>query len=105
MGAYPILAAISLPVIALSGGLGFSAAGGEPSWLVTLMSYLPAEPVIDAMTRALRYAAGEGGGAALAWRDLAVLAVWVILGAVGLARLFRWDPKVSGKRRARPAAA
>jgi hypothetical protein len=99
LGAYPMLAAISLPVILLSGGLGFSVAGREPSWLVTLMSYLPAEPVIDGMTRALQYAAGQGGPA-LPGRDLAVLAGWVIVGAVASVRLFRWDPRVSGKRRA-----
>jgi ABC-2 type transport system permease protein len=97
MGAYPLLAAISLPVILLSGGLGFSVAGNEPSWLVTLMSYLPAEPVIDGMTRALQYAAG-GGGPALPGRDLAVLAVWTVVGAVASVRVFRWDPRVAGKR-------
>jgi ABC-2 type transport system permease protein len=101
LGAYPMLAAISLPVILLSGGLGFSVAGREPSWLVTLMSYLPAQPVIDGMTRALQYGAGEGGPA-LPGRDLVVLAVWVVVGAVASVRLFRWDPRVSGKQR-RPA--
>jgi ABC-2 type transport system permease protein len=104
LGAYPMLAAISLPVIALSGGLGFSVTGSEPSWLATLMSYLPAEPVIHGMTRALRYAAGEGGPA-LAGRDLAVLAAWVVVGTIGSAWLFRWEPRVAGKRRRRAKSA
>jgi ABC-2 type transport system permease protein len=102
-GAYPLLAAVSLPVILLSGGLGLPAAGSEPSWLVTLMSYLPAEPVVDGVTRALQYAAGGAGP--LPVRDVAVLAAWAVAGSVGSVWLFRWDPQVAGGRRGQPVKA
>lgn len=100
-GAYPLLAAVCLPVVLLSGALGVVTAGNEPSWLVTLMSYLPAEPVIDGVTKALRYAAAGGG--ALPWRDLAVLAAWAVAGSVVSLRMFRWDPVVTSGRRRQPA--
>jgi hypothetical protein len=60
------------------------------------MSYLPAQPMIDAVTRALEPAAGQSGlalsGLALPGRDLAVLAAWAVGCLLLSVRFFRWDP-------------
>jgi hypothetical protein len=61
------------------------------------MSYLPAQPMIDAVTRALQPTASQSG------RDLAVLAAWALGGLVLSVRFFRWDP--SRPRHARTAGA
>ena len=50
------------------------------------MSYLPAQPMIDAVTRALQPSASMSG------RDLAVLAAWAVGGLLLSVRFFRWDP-------------
>ena len=61
------------------------------------MSYLPAQPMIDAVTRALQPSAGWSG------RDLAVLAAWALGGLLVSVRFFRWDP--NRPRHARSAGA
>jgi ABC-2 family transporter len=71
-GANPLLTLTYLPLIIFSGGFG--GLSGLPHWLNTLMSYLPAQPMIDAVTRALQPSAGLSG------RDLAVLAAWALGG-------------------------
>ena len=53
-GANPLLTLTYLPLIIFSGGFG--GLSGLPHWLNTLMSYLPAQPMIDAVTRALQLA-------------------------------------------------
>ena len=53
-GANPLLTLTYLPLIIFSGGFG--GLSGLPHWLNTLMSYLPAQPMIDAVTRALQHA-------------------------------------------------
>jgi hypothetical protein len=73
-----------IPLIIFSGGFG--GLSGLPHWLNTLMSYLPAEPMIDAVTRALQPSAGLSG------RDLAVLAAWALSGLLLSVRFFQWDP-------------
>jgi ABC-2 type transport system permease protein len=84
----PVLMITYLPVILFSGGLGSLSA--EPGWIATLASYLPAEPVIDAASRALQHA---GGGLVLvSGRELAVLAAWAAGGVLASVRFFRWDP-------------
>ena len=55
------------------------------------MSYLPAQPMIDAVTRALEPGAGQFGSA-LSGRDLAVLAAWAAGGLLLSVRFFQWDP-------------
>ena len=60
-GANPLLTLTYLPLIIFSGGFG--GLSGLPHWLNTVMSYLPAQPMIDAVTRALQSSAGQAGQA------------------------------------------
>jgi ABC-2 type transport system permease protein len=88
-GVNQLLALTYIPLIIFSGGFG--RLSGLPHWLTTLMSYLPAQPMIDAVTRALEPAAGQSG-LALSGRDLAVLAAWAVGCLLLSVRFFRWDP-------------
>jgi ABC-2 type transport system permease protein len=88
-GANQLLALTYIPLIIFSGGFG--SLSGLPHWLNTLMSYLPAQPMIDAVTRALEPAA-SGSGLVLPGRDLAVLAAWAAGGLLLSVRFFQWDP-------------
>ena len=83
----PVLMLTYLPVILFSGGFG--SLNSEPGWLATLARYLPAQPIIDAATRALQQ---PGGGPAIPGHDLAVLAAWAVAGVVASVCFFRWDP-------------
>ena len=95
-GANPVLALTYLPLIIFSGGFG--GMSGLPSWLNTLMSYLPAQPMIDTTMRAL-------DRAPLDWRDLAVLAAWSVGCLLISVWFFRWDPhRPAHARRTDPAA-
>jgi ABC-2 type transport system permease protein len=82
-GANPVLTLTYLPLIIFSGGFG--GLSGLPHWLTTMMSYLPAQPMIDAVTRAL-------GHSALSVRDLAVLGAWAVGCLLISKRFFQWDP-------------
>jgi ABC-2 type transport system permease protein len=84
----PVLMITYLPVVIFSGGLGPLSA--EPGWLATVSHYLPAQPVIDAATRALQHTGG--GLVLLSGRELAVLAAWAVVGVAASVRFFRWDP-------------
>jgi ABC-2 type transport system permease protein len=86
--AQPLLALSYFPVLLLSGGLG--SLGGVPGWLTGLLRYLPAEPTMDAATRALQ---ATGGGPALPGHDLVVLGAWAVAGLLASLRLFRWEPR------------
>ena len=83
-GANPLLTLTYIPLIIFSGGFG--GLSGLPHWLSTLMSYLPAQPMIDAVSRAL------GHSGQLPGRDLAVLAAWAFGCLLISVRFFRWDP-------------
>jgi hypothetical protein len=80
-------------VILVSGTVGSL---GQPRWLTTLAGYLPAQPMIDAATRALQHASGPP---ALAGHDLAVLAAWAVAGLAASLSLFRWEPSHPARRR------
>jgi ABC-2 type transport system permease protein len=85
--AVPLLMITYMPVILFSGGFG--SAASDPHWVNTMLSYFPAQPLIDAATAALRQA---GGG--LVWlsgRDAAVLAAWAMAAALASVWFFRWD--------------
>lgn len=84
--AQPVLMLTYLPLIFLSGSLGST--GGLPHWLTTAATYLPVQPMIDALTRGLT----SSGGSLLPAHDFAVLAGWLAAGLVASLLFFRWDP-------------
>jgi ABC-2 type transport system permease protein len=94
--AWPVLMVTYLPVVLISGTFG--AINNEPHWLTTLASYLPAQPVIDATTRALQYSAGRS---LFSVHDVMVLACWMVGGLVAARFVFRWQP--TRRAAARPA--
>jgi ABC-2 type transport system permease protein len=83
----PVLMLTYLPVILFSGGLG--SLNSEPAWLAAVARYLPAQPIIDAVTHVLQQ---SGGTATIPGHDLAVFAAWAVAGVVASACFFRWDP-------------
>jgi ABC-2 type transport system permease protein len=93
--ANPIFMLIYFPVIVISGVFGTISA--LPHWLTTLASYLPAQPVIDAMNDAARHAPGASF---LPLRDVAVLAAWIVGGLAVALVIFRWEPHRPVQRRA-----
>ena len=93
--AFPTLIFIYFPVIIISGVLFTNIS--EPHWLSTLATYLPAQPLIDAMTHAVRHTAGAPF---LPVRDVIVLASWAAGGLLGAIVLFRWEPHRPTQRRA-----
>jgi ABC-2 type transport system permease protein len=83
----PLLVFTYVPVLIFSGAFGYMTL---PHGLATAMSYLPVQPVIHSVTRALSQ---SGGGLALVTvRDAAVLAGWTVGCLVLSVRFFRWDP-------------
>lgn len=99
--AFPVLGLTSLPVMVLSGTFG--AIKGMPSWLTTLLRYLPAQPVTDAITSVLRHT--SSGLVPIPPRDIVVLTAWAAAGLLISVRFFRWDPHrpSHGRRRGLPA--
>lgn len=91
--ASPILTLTYLPVILVSGVFGSLAS--QPHWLTSLAGYLPAQPMIDAVTRALQHPAGP---VVFPGRDLLVLAGWAAAGLVASLALFHWEPSRSAHR-------
>jgi len=92
--AFPILILTYFPVIIVSGVL-FTI--NEPHWLSTLATYLPAQPLIDAVMRAVQH---RPGAPFLPARDMAVLASWAVGGLLAAVLLFRWEPHRPAQRRA-----
>jgi ABC-2 type transport system permease protein len=84
--AFPILILTYFPLVIISGVM-FSIT--EPHWLSTTASYLPAEPLLDAVTRAVRHAPGAPF---LDSRDMIVLACWAVGGLLAAILVFRWQP-------------
>jgi ABC-2 type transport system permease protein len=85
--AWPLLALTYLPLVVLSGSFG--PVSSEPGWLATVVSYLPAEPVVDGATRALR------GLGAFTAHDAIVLVAWAAGGLLVAQRWFRWEPRLA----------
>lgn len=92
--AFPILILTYFPLVIISGVM-FSVA--EPHWLSTTATYLPAQPLIDAVGRAVRPAPGAPF---LDARDMTVLACWAAGGLLAAIALFRWQPHRPAQRRA-----
>jgi ABC-2 type transport system permease protein len=98
--ANPIFMLVYFPVVFISGALG--ATSVLPHWLTTLASYLPAQPMVGALTSSLRHTAGAPF---LPGRDVAVLVAWVVAGLLAAVLLFRWEPhRPAVKRPARARA-
>ena len=91
--ATPILMLIYFPLIIVSGVLGNL---NEPHWLSTLATYLPAQPLIDALTHAARHSPGNQ---MLPAHDLIVLASWATGGLLAAIAVFRWQPHRPATRR------
>jgi ABC-2 type transport system permease protein len=91
--AFPILILTYFPLVIISGVM-FSIS--EPHWLSSAASYLPAEPLIDAVTRAVRHAPGAPF---LDARDMIVLACWAVGGLLAAILVFRWQPHRPAQRR------
>jgi ABC-2 type transport system permease protein len=92
--ASPIFIVTYFPVILVSGALG--QISNEPNWLATIAGYLPAKPLIDAVTGAL---ASTSAGITLPGKDVLVLAIWTVAGLVVAAATFRWEPRRPVQRR------
>lgn len=83
-----VIALTYFPLLILSGGFGPLTV--LPHWLTTALSYLPIQPVVDAVIHALQY---SGGGLALMFaREFAVLIGWAAGCLLLSVRFFRWDP-------------
>lgn len=85
-GAQPVLMLVFLPLVFLSGAFG--PIGSLPHWVGAAVTYLPAQPMVDALTRGLT----SGGGALLPAHDWVVLTGWLAGGLVASLLFFRWDP-------------
>jgi ABC-2 type transport system permease protein len=98
--AFPTLTLIYFPLVIISGVL-FSL--NEPHWLSTLVSYLPAQPMIDAATNSVHHGPGVPF---IPGRDAAVLAAWAAGGLLVAIVTFRWEPhRPRGHAGTRPARA
>ena len=84
--AFPTLTLIYFPLVIISGVL-FSL--NEPHWLSTLVTYLPAQPMIAAATNAVHHGPGVPF---IPGRDAAVLAAWAAGGLLVATLVFRWEP-------------
>ncbi len=84
--AAPTFLLIYFPIILVSGIFGSIS---EPHWLATIATYLPAEPLTNAVAAALGHTAGHG---LLPARDLIVLAAWTVAGLAVAGLTFRWEP-------------
>jgi ABC-2 type transport system permease protein len=93
--AQPVLMLTYLPLVFLSGAFG--SVRSLPHWVTTVVSYLPAQPITDAISQALLH----DGGPLLPGHDLAVLCGWLIGGLLLSVRFFRWDPSRPRHARAR----
>jgi ABC-2 type transport system permease protein len=91
--AAPTFLVTYFPVIIVSGLFGSIS---EPQWLSTMATYLPAQPLAQAVATALGRSAGHPW---LPARDLAVLVAWAVAGMAVATVTFRWEPHRSTQRR------
>jgi ABC-2 type transport system permease protein len=90
--ALPTFTLVYFPLVIVSGVL-FPLS--EPHWLSTLVSYLPAQPMVDAARNAVHHGPGVPFIPA---RDAAVLAAWAVGGLLVASLTFRWEPHRSRSR-------
>jgi len=84
--AQPVLMLVYFPLVVLSGSFG--AITQLPHWLTTAMTYLPAQPLINAISGVMQHA----GGPLMSGHDLAVLVGWAVGGLLISVWFFAWDP-------------
>jgi len=84
--AQPVLMLTYLPLVFLSGAFG--PLQDLPHWLTRVITYLPAQPIADATSRALL----QSGRTLIPEHDAAVLVGWLAVGLLASLRFFRWDP-------------
>jgi ABC-2 type transport system permease protein len=84
---WPLLGATYVPIVLLSGGAGSIVL---PGGLASLVGLLPARPVVDAATRAMRHLPGQTPLPTA--RDLAILLAWTAVGLIASRRWFRRQP-------------
>jgi ABC-2 type transport system permease protein len=84
--AQPMLMLVYFPLVVLSGSFG--AITDLPHWLTTAVTYLPEQPLINAISGAMQH----GSGAVMSAHDLAVLAGWAVGGLLISVWFFAWDP-------------
>jgi ABC-2 type transport system permease protein len=94
--AAPTLLLIYFPTIIISSAFGSIS---EPHWLYTIATYLPGQPLTNAVASSLHHAAGTP---LLPTRDVIVLAIWAVAGLAAAILLFRWEPHRPTQRRSRP---
>jgi ABC-2 type transport system permease protein len=95
--AQPVLMLVYFPLVILSGSFGLIT--NLPHWLTTAVTYLPAQPLINAVSGVLLHSSG----ALMSVHNLAVLAGWAIGGMLVSFWYFQWDPHRPAH--ARPAGA
>lgn len=80
----PIVNVIIFPLLFLSGV--FIAVGNDsPAWVVWVGRIFPVKHLVDAMRDSYL-------GLPFHWSDLAVLALWAVVGVFIASRTFRWEP-------------
>ncbi len=84
--AQPVLMLVYFPLVVLSGSFG--AITDLPHWLTTAMTYLPAQPVINAISGVMQH----GSGPLMSAHDVAVLVGWAVGGLLISVWFFAWDP-------------
>jgi ABC-2 type transport system permease protein len=84
--AQPVLMLVYFPLVVLSGSFG--AITDLPHWLTTAMTYLPAQPLINAISGVMLH----GSGSIMSAHDLAVLIGWAVGGLLISVWFFAWDP-------------
>jgi ABC-2 type transport system permease protein len=85
--AMPIAQFTFLPLSFISGV--FYPLDGAPQWLVTIANLFPLKHLVDAFDACFVPGTPNGGWS---WGDLAVIAIWGIVGLRVASRRFRWEP-------------
>jgi ABC-2 type transport system permease protein len=91
----PVIANLTLLPLTFISGV-FSPMHGAPEWITKLADLFPLSHLVNAFYATFN---PHTSGSGFRWGDLAVLAVWTVLGARVAAGRFRWDPTPAGSRR------
>jgi ABC-2 type transport system permease protein len=90
----PVVANLTLLPLTFISGV-FSPMHGAPGWVTSLAHFFPLSHLVDAFYGTF---SPHTTGSGFAWGDLAVLALWTMVGARVAVRRFRWDPVAPGSR-------